>query len=80
MLGLLIYECVHGLPPFFHREKEILHQNILNSPLTFKPNLDTNLVDILKKLLERDPEKRLGFEYGADEVKAHPYFEGIDWD
>jgi 3-phosphoinositide dependent protein kinase-1 len=29
-----------------------------------------------------DPDKRLGFREpgGYDELKAHPFFDGVDWD
>ena len=35
--------------------------------------------DIIAKLLTRDPAKRLGARAGAEEVKAHPFFCGINW-
>lgn len=42
---------------------------------------DTNLspaaIDILKKMIS-DTEVRLG-RNGADEIKAHPFFYGLDW-
>ena len=31
-------------------------------------------------MLERNPIHRLGGRSGADEVKAHPYFEGVNWE
>jgi serine/threonine protein kinase SCH9 len=31
-------------------------------------------------LLQRDPNKRLGAQRGAEEVKRHKFFSGIDWD
>lgn len=35
--------------------------------------------DLIKKLLSRDPSKRLGSERDAAEVREHPFFEGVDW-
>jgi len=32
----------------------------------------------LYKLLEKDPAKRLG-KNGADEIKKHKWFKGINW-
>ena len=31
--------------------------------------------DLIRQLLERDPAKRLG----AEEIKAHPFYEEINW-
>jgi hypothetical protein len=33
----------------------------------------------LRKLLERNPKKRLGFN-GAEEVKSHPWFKNLNWE
>ncbi len=35
--------------------------------------------DLVTKLLIIDPKKRLGYN-GAEEVKQHPFFKGINWD
>ena len=35
--------------------------------------------DLIRQLLERDPEKRLGAHAGAEEIKAHPFYEEINW-
>ena len=37
------------------------------------------LQDIISQLLVRDPAKRLGSRAGAEEVKAHPFYEEINW-
>ena len=37
--------------------------------------------NIIVHLLNRNPSKRLGAGAdGADEIKRHPFFEGLDWD
>jgi cGMP-dependent protein kinase 2 len=38
------------------------------------------LQDLVQKLLERKPAKRLGMLSGkAQDVKRHKWFEGVDW-
>ena len=41
-------------------------------------NLSPAATDILKRLM-CDADHRLGSNGGVDEIKAHPFFEGIDW-
>lgn len=39
-----------------------------------------NAKDLIVKLLNRNPKKRLGYERDGDEIKEHPFFDGIDWE
>ena len=41
--------------------------------------MSPNAKDLIKKLLCRDPRKRLGATKDSEELKEHPFFEGIDW-
>jgi serine/threonine kinase 38 len=40
-------------------------------------NLSPAAIDLLKRMIT-DSDSRLG-RNGADEIKVHPFFEGIDW-
>lgn len=45
------------------------------------PNqLSTKTKDLLKGLLNKNPEERIGYKNHFEEVKSHPFFEGIKWD
>ncbi|KAJ4888538.1 Serine/threonine-protein kinase D6PKL2 [Raphanus sativus] len=35
--------------------------------------------DLIRGLLMKEPQQRLGFKRGATEVKQHPFFEGVNW-
>jgi len=41
-------------------------------------HLSSKARDLLPLLMHSDPTKRLGSQ-GADEIKNHSFFEGIDW-
>jgi serine/threonine kinase 38 len=70
-----------GYPPFFSDEPSITCQKILHWRKTFvippEANLSPAATDILKRLIS-DSEVRLG-RNGCDEIKNHPFFEGLDW-
>ena len=76
LVGVIIYEMVVGLPPFFAETKEELFNNIEHSTVKFPLLLTLNLKNLLTRLFEKDPSKRIKEE----EVKAHPWFKGIDWE
>jgi len=79
-LGVLLYEMLTGLPPFYDENTNEMYRKILSEPLHF-PSADIvppAAKDLLAKLLNRNPEERLGAN-GSAEIKAHPFFHAIDW-
>lgn len=34
---------------------------------------------LMYRLLHRDPKNRLGSREGANEIKRHPFFRGVNW-
>lgn len=50
-----------------------MYEKILQDPLTFSAEIDTEARSILTGLLTRDPASRLGVN-GAEEIKKHPFF------
>ncbi|KAL0485158.1 glucocorticoid-regulated kinase [Acrasis kona] len=79
--GILIYEMLVGIPPFYSDNVQDMYNKILHSDLLLSDQLMTQEVqDLLIRLLERDPRKRLGSgPKGTSEIKNHPFFRGIDW-
>ena len=75
-LGILTYEMIFGRTPFYNENKSILFQDIVESEPFYPEDADERIVDFMKRLLEKDPKKRATFE----EIKSHPFFEGVDWD
>ena len=68
-----------GLPPFYSTDRQILYRNILQSSPDLPQTLSTRASDLLMRLLEKDPNKRLGSQRGIEEIKEHPFFRTIDW-
>ncbi|KAK0201832.1 kinase-like domain-containing protein [Desarmillaria ectypa] len=72
-LGVLLYEMMSGLPPFYDEITDKMYEKILRDPLVFGPEIGGEAESILTGLLNRDPTQRLGVN-GADEIKKHPFF------
>ena len=79
--GILLYEMLCGLPPFYVENLERMYELIKSGPLKFpkRIQLSDEAKDVIKKLLERDVNKRLGNK-GINEIKEHPFFKDIDFD
>ena len=67
-----------GLPPFYDENTNEMYRKILSEPLHFPTDIPAAAKDLLTKLLNRNPDERLGAN-GSAEIKAHPFFHAIDW-
>lgn len=77
-LGILLFELFYGKTPFKGSNRKETFYSILCKPATFP--VPSPLTDLISKLLAKEPENRLGTKGGADEVKKHPFFAGLNWD
>ena len=81
LLGVLFYEMLVGVTPYFYGKKEEIFYNIQFGELNIPSFISEGATDLLKKLLERDPSKRLGGRgRDASEIKEHYYFKDVNWD
>jgi len=90
-LGCILFECLYGRPPFNADTPEEVFQNILSRNIQWPAEEDDDGIseeakDLMNKLMCLDPKERLGsnkdeqFPNGGDEIKAHPWFDGINWE
>ncbi|KAM3128981.1 hypothetical protein pb186bvf_018898 [Paramecium bursaria] len=80
-VGVMLFEMVVGYPPFFSDDPQTTCQKILNWQISFQIPEDMHLspqcIDLIRRLIA-DPSERLGIN-GIQEIKIHPFFQGVDW-
>ncbi|XP_062853392.1 serine/threonine-protein kinase N2 isoform X2 [Trichomycterus rosablanca] len=79
-LGVLIFEMLVGESPFPGDDEEEVFDSIVNDEVRYPRFLSTEAISIMRRLLRRNPERRLGAgERDAEEVKKQPFFRSMDW-
>ncbi|KAI4334461.1 hypothetical protein L6164_019154 [Bauhinia variegata] len=80
-LGILLYEMFYGYTPFRGKTRQKTFANILRKDLKFLKNRQVSFhaKQLMYRLLHRDPKSRLGSKEGANEIKRHPFFRGVNW-
>jgi serine/threonine protein kinase len=74
-LGVLLYEMLYGTTPFRGSNRKETFYRILSK----EPELTgetTTLRDLIAKLLQKEPKKRIGVEG----IKGHDFFKRVEWD
>lgn len=79
-LGALMFDMLTGGPPFTAENRRKTIDKILKGRLTLPAYLSNEARDLIKKLLKRHVDTRLGAGVSdAEEIKAHPFFKQTDW-
>lgn len=73
--GVILYILLSGVPPFWAETEQGVAQAIIRSVVDFKrepwPNVSDNAKDLVKKMLDPDPKRRLT----AQQVIEHPWLQ-----
>ena len=91
-LGILIYELLYGNTPFFNMDKNRMYDLINTGSISYpkfiqiegeeKPRnykISDEAKNLISLLLEKDPGNRMGTS-GLQQIKKHPFFNGISFD
>jgi serine/threonine-protein kinase RIM15 len=81
-LGVVTYEFLYGIPPFHAETPEKVFENILSGHIEWHEDwieFSDEARNFMQRLMTLNTNERLGAN-GAEEVKNHPFFQGIDWD
>lgn len=82
-LGTIMFECLIGWPPFCAEDPHDTYRKIIDWPrhLHFPPDqqLGEDAEHFIRSLV-CDSQNRVGRVNGAAELKAHPFFRGVNWE
>jgi len=82
--GVLVYEMIVGIPPFYHKNQPTMYQLIQQAPIRWpdaerhKISVGDDAKDLITRLLHKSRKKRLGQKGDVDEILAHPFFADVD--
>ncbi|XP_071946289.1 ribosomal protein S6 kinase beta-1-like [Antedon mediterranea] len=79
-LGALMFDMLVGAPPFTTDNRKKTIEKILKGKLVLPPYLTPEAKDIIRKLLKRHPNARLGSgPEDAEKIKKHSFFRNTNW-
>ena len=81
-VGIIFYEMLVGYAPFCSKETSEVCYKVLNwkqyLKIPSKVKISEEAQDLIFKMINNS-NNRLG-KNGAEEIKKHPFFNGVDWD
>ncbi|KAK0583101.1 hypothetical protein LWI29_033377 [Acer saccharum] len=79
--GIFLHELLYGKTPFKGSGNRATLFNVVGQQLRFPESPSTSYAsrDLIRGLLVKEPQHRLGVKRGATEIKQHPFFEGVNW-
>ena len=79
LLGVLFYELLVGVPPYYTDNQDQIFKNIQKGDLYIPPFVSEKAQNLIRKLLKRNPNERLGSKRDVDEIKEDEYFSDVNW-
>lgn len=82
-LGCIIYQMISGMAPFRAGSEYLIFQKILECDLKFPDGFNKTAKDLVQRLIQIDPGKRLGAKDEHDlyeSIRSHEFFDGINWE
>lgn len=80
-LGVLIFEMLVGESPFPGEDEGEVFDSIVNDEVRYPRTLSLEAIALMRRLLRKNPERRLGSsERDAEDVKKQAFFRNVNWE
>lgn len=79
-----MYEMLIGIPPFYHHKQHRMYRMIRKHQVNYPDEkkhgiyVSDDAKELIDKLLQKNPEDRLGTHGGVEEILAHKWFADLD--
>lgn len=77
-IGMLVYEMMTGLPPWYTTDRAKLFRRLKSAPLEIPSFFSEPCAACVTAFLERNPRRRLGY-HGVKQAMDHPFFRPIQF-
>jgi 3-phosphoinositide dependent protein kinase-1 len=82
-LGCIIYQCLTGDVMFKAQHETQIFEMIMERKLSFPKYMDVEAIDLIDKLMHKNPAQRLGVgtdnKNDYESLKKHKFFKGINF-
>ena len=83
-IGVMCYEFMKGVKPYAGKNRKEIKERIKEKEIkidkrNLKQGWSLEAADFINQLLQRQPNRRLGYTGGINELKKHPWLKSIDW-
>lgn len=80
-LGVLIFEMLVGESPFPGDDEEEVFDSIVNDEVRYPRFLSNDSIALMRRLLRKNPERRLGSsQRDAEDIKKQPFYKDMKWE
>lgn len=79
LLGCVIYDMMMGKPPFTGKSHKVIQDKIIKSKPHYPMYFSQDAKDLLGKLLQKNPLKRIAVDASWNTFASHRFFRKIDW-
>ena len=85
-LGVLTFELIFGVKPYNGKNREEIKEKVKNKEIvlskrskSIKEKLSKECFNFISKLMQSEPNKRLGYLGGINDIKKHPWLINTNW-
>ena len=78
--GIILYQMIAQQSPFRGEDEDEIYDAILTEDPLYPQNMPSDAIYLIRNLLIRTPEERMGYHGGAVEVMRHEFFAEVDWE